>query len=33
VIIFFVVLVAGLTAVGYMLWLLRRGRPGLAGSS
>lgn len=32
VIIFFVVLVAGLGTVGYMLWLLRRGRPGLAGS-
>jgi hypothetical protein len=29
-ILFFVVLVAGLGAVAYMLWLLRRGRPGLA---
>jgi hypothetical protein len=29
-ILFFVVLVAGLGTVGYMLWLLRRGRPGLA---
>jgi hypothetical protein len=28
--IFFVVLVAGLSTVAYMLWLLRRGRPGLA---
>jgi hypothetical protein len=27
---FFVVLVAGLSTVAYMLWLLRRGRPGLA---
>jgi hypothetical protein len=32
VIIFFVVLVAGLSTVAYMLWLLRRGRRGLAGS-
>jgi hypothetical protein len=29
-ILFFVVLVAGLGTVAYMLWLLRRGRPGLA---
>jgi len=29
-ILFFVVLVAGLGTVSYMLWLLRRGRPGLA---
>ena len=29
-ILFFVVLVAGLSTVGYMLWLLRRGRAGLA---
>ena len=32
VIIFFVVLVAGLSTVAYMLWLLRRGRRGLAGN-
>jgi hypothetical protein len=30
VILFFVVFVAGLSTVAYMLWLLRRGRPGLA---